>query len=307
LPDEQRRLALADPRCAEPAYEFGNMPFTTVVGTGENLPALSAPSEADIRAAVTVLAAGGAVVSDPRVVRDGRITLELRGDSGSGDEVLRTTSVPGYVLRTGIEAGQGPAPEALRRTYLSPAAVAALGAKTVPDGFVVATAKVPDQAAQDRLAAAVAELPGRGYAVVETGPPTGLPTEALILAAAAIIVALGATFVATGLAAADGRDDLSTLAAIGAAPGVRRTLTLSQAGVIAGLGSLLGTAAGLGTGWAVLAAYNRQFAGLWPREVPYPFTVPGVVLLLLVSIPVIAMLGTGLLTRARLPIERRAD
>ncbi|MEV0716539.1 FtsX-like permease family protein, partial [Asanoa sp. NPDC050611] len=150
-------------------------------------------------------------------------------------------------------------------------------------------------------------LPGKGYATIELGAPTGLPTEILVLAAAAIIVALGATFVATGLAAADGRRDLSTLAAIGAAPSVRRVLTLSQAGVIAGLGSLLGTVAGLGSGWAILASFNRQNAGNWPREIPYPFAVPGVVLLLLVSIPVIAMLGTGLLTRARLPIERRAD
>ncbi|HTF06765.1 MAG TPA: FtsX-like permease family protein [Asanoa sp.] len=310
LTDEQKQQALADPRCQTPAFQFGNLPFTTVVGNGDNLAALSQPSEDDVRAAAQVLAAGGAVVSDPRLVHDGTITLELGGDSGDGtgaEKVFKTASVPGYALRSGVEAGQGVAPMGMQRNYLSPAAVAALGLETVPEGFVISTGRVPDQAAQDKLAASVAELPGRGYASVETGPPTGTPTEALILAAAAILVALGATFVATGLAAADGRRDLSTLAAIGAAPSVRRVLTLSQSGVIAGLGSLLGTAAGLGSGWAILAAYNRQFAGTWPREVPYPFAVPGVVLLLLVSIPVIAMLGTGLLTRARLPIERRAD
>ncbi|GAA1898838.1 FtsX-like permease family protein [Asanoa iriomotensis] len=311
LAPEQKRLALADPRCQTPAFQYGNMPFSTVVGTGDNLAALSAPSQEDVRAAATVLAAGGAVVSDPRLVKDGKVTIEVRGDSGAGDgteKVLKTASVPGYALRTGVEAGQGPASSSMmQRNYLSPAVVAALGLETRPEGFVIATAKVPDQAAQDKLAASVAELPGRGYASIELGAPTGTPTELLVLAAAAIIVALGATFVATGLAAADGRRDLSTLAAIGAAPSVRRVLTLSQAGVIAGLGSLLGTAAGLGTGWAILASYNRQYAGNWPREIPYSFAVPGLVLLLLVSIPVIAMLGTGLLTRARLPIERRAD
>ncbi|MEV4622927.1 FtsX-like permease family protein [Asanoa sp. NPDC049573] len=309
LTDEQKQQALADPRCQAPAFQFGNLPFTTVVGNGDNLGALSQPTADDMRAATQVLAAGGAVVSDPRLVHDGTITLQLGGDSddGTGEKIFKTATVPGYALRSGLEVGQGIAAAGMQRSYLSPAAVAALGLETVPEGFVIATARVPDQAAQDRLAASVAELPGRGYASVETGPPTGTPTEVLILAAAAILVALGATFVATGLAAADGRRDLSTLAAIGAAPSVRRVLTLSQSGVIAGLGSLLGTAAGLGSGWAILAAYNRQFAGNWPREVPYPFAVPGVVLLLLVSIPVIAMLGTGLLTRARLPIERRAD
>jgi putative ABC transport system permease protein len=311
LTDEQEAQALADSRCQTPAFSFGNLPFTTVVGNGDNLATLSQPSEDDVRAAAQVLAAGGAVVSDPRLVHDGTITLELGGNADDGDangeKIFKTANVPGYALRSGVEVGQGVAPEGMQRTYLSPAAVAALGLDTVPEGFVIATGRMPDQAAQDKLAASVAELPGGGYATVETGPPTGTPTEALILAAAAILVALGATFVATGLAAADGRRDLSTLAAIGAAPSVRRVLTLSQSGVIAGLGSVLGTVAGLGSGWAILAAYNRQFAGSWPREIGYPFAVPGVVLLLLVSIPVIAMLGTGLLTRARLPIERRAD
>jgi putative ABC transport system permease protein len=120
------------------------------------------------------------------------------------------------------------------------------------------------------------------------------------------VITLGAAATATGLAAADGRADLSTLAAVGAAPRVRRGLSLSQSGVIAGLGSLLGALAGLGGAIAVLFALNRGYADMWPAPTPYPVTVPwinlGVALLL---VPVVAMLGAGLLTRSRLPIERR--
>jgi putative ABC transport system permease protein len=93
---------------------------------------------------------------------------------------------------------------------------------------------------------------------------------------------------------------------VGAAPRVRRGLSLSQSGVIAGLGSLLGALAGLGGAIAVLFALNRGYADMWPAPTPYPVTVPwinlGVALLL---VPVVAMLGAGLLTRSRLPIERR--
>lgn len=60
--------------------------------------------------------------------------------------------------------------------------------------------------------------------------------------------------------AADGRADLSTLAAVGASPRVRRALSMSQSAVIAGIGSLLGAAAGLGGAIAVLAALNRGLA-----------------------------------------------
>ena len=120
------------------------------------------------------------------------------------------------------------------------------------------------------------------------------------------VITLGAAAIATGLAAAEGRADLSTLAAVGASPRVRRALSLSQSGVIAGLGSLLGVIAGLGAATAVLFALNRAYADLWPAPAPYPIAVPwlnlGVALLV---VPLIAMLGAGLLTPSRLPIERR--
>jgi putative ABC transport system permease protein len=120
-------------------------------------------------------------------------------------------------------------------------------------------------------------------------------------------VTLGAAGIATGLAAADGRRDLSTLAAVGASPRVRRALSLSQSGVIAGLGSVLGVLAGLGAAFAVLSALNQTWADRWPAPRPYPLTVPWQALGIMLAVPLVAMLGAGLLTRSRLPIERRLD
>jgi putative ABC transport system permease protein len=120
------------------------------------------------------------------------------------------------------------------------------------------------------------------------------------------VIALGAAGLATGLAAADGRADLGTLAAVGASPRLRRALSLSQSGVIAGLGSLLGVIAGMGASIVVLHALNQGFAETWPPPSEYPIAVPWLNLgIALVVVPAVAMLGAGLLTRSRLPIERR--
>jgi putative ABC transport system permease protein len=83
-------------------------------------------------------------------------------------------------------------------------------------------------------------------------------------------------------------------------------LSLSQSGVIAGLGSLLGAAAGLSASMAVLFALNQRYADIWPAPTPYRIAVPWLnVGIALLVVPLIAMLGAGLLTRSRLPIERR--
>ena len=75
--------------------------------------------------------------------------------------------------------------------------------------------------------------------------------------------------------------------------------------MIAGLGSFLGAAAGLGAGFVLLAAFNRARADEWPVSTPFPMVMPWWALSVLIVIPVVAMLGAGLLTCARLPIERR--
>nr|MBA2415228.1 ABC transporter permease [Geodermatophilaceae bacterium] len=117
----------------------------------------------------------------------------------------------------------------------------------------------------------------------------------LALLGASVIVVLGATAISTGLAAADGRSDLATLAAVGASPRTRRWLAMSQAAVVAFLGALLGAVAGFVPAAAIVSTLVE-----WPLIVPW--LVLGVVL---IGVPVIAALFAGLFTRSRLPMIRR--
>ena len=190
---------------------------------------------------------------------------------------------------------------------MEPATLAKLGATPKLFGVIATPPAMPTQAQTDALNAGLAKL-GVLNADVETGPGHDNQTIAIILAIAAAVIALGAAAIATGLASVDGRADLRTLGAVGATPRVRRSLALSQSGVIAGLGSLLGAIAGLGAGAAVLFGLNRVYANTWPAPSPYPIEVPWLNLIVsLIAIPAVAMLGAGLFTRSRLPSERRAD
>jgi hypothetical protein len=85
--------------------------------------------------------------------------------------------------------------------------------------------------------------------------------------------------------------------AVGAGPGVRRRLPLSQSGVIAGLGTALGLLAGLGTSTSVLFAYNQALMYQWPGESAYPIALPWYALAVVLVVPLLSMLATGLLTR----------
>ena len=113
--------------------------------------------------------------------------------------------------------------------------------------------------------------------------------------AGAALITLGAAGIATGLAQADARADHATLAAVGATPGLRRTLAASQALAVAGLGTLLGVVAGLVPGLAFIAAVDSLH-----------FSVPWITLAqVLLGIPLVAAGCAWLLTRSRLPLERR--
>lgn len=295
----EQRAANDDPRCAI-SNARGAVMLDALIAGPAAVPALTEATGADLARARATLAAGGALVDDARYLVDGKVTLQVHkaDQDGTMRPEARTLTVPGYAPSTGTPLSTSVyAPELVE--------AARLGAR--PNAILVATDRMPTPAEQDRLAAALRDLDDEALsAMIERRPATPRDPTLLILAAVAGLITLGAAGIATGLAAADSRGDLATLSAVGASPGVRRKLSLSQSGMIAGLGTALGLLAGLGASTAVLFAYNRTLLHHWPREPTYPIGVPWQTVAVVLVVPLVAMLGTGLLTRSRLPIERRA-
>jgi putative ABC transport system permease protein len=254
---------------------------------------LADPAEAERIAGA--LHAGAVVVDDPRFLENGKVTLMVRSGLGR-DAPEQQPTAPGYV-RTKHHG--------TTTSVMTLATARSIGLDRRTIAVLATVTRVPSQEEQDRAQAALSVVSDGMIVDIERGlQPPG--TQLLVLAIVAGVVTLVAAALATGLAATDGRADLATLGAVGASPRMRRMLTLSQAGVIAGLGSLMGAIAGLGASASVLFALNRVYANIWPEPEPLPIVVPwlnvGVALLV---IPLVAMAGSGLLTRSRLPVERR--
>jgi putative ABC transport system permease protein len=293
----EQRSARRDPRCDGAGQRnvyfggfVGSFVMTFVVDPSTVADVFEMPA-GDAGQVSAALRSGAVVVDDPRYLENGRITLAIR--NGPGPDRPPTLSAAGAAM-----------PHRLRTpvALMTEQTATSLGLTSSPLVSVTSTTRMPTVAEEDRLRAAL----GSGiFMFVERGGPSGDP-GLLVLAIVAGVIALVAAAVATGLAAADARADLATLAAVGASPRVRRLLSLSQSGVIAGLGSLLGAAAGLGASTAVLAAFNQGYADIWPAPTPYTIEVPWLNLAVAVLVvPAVAMLGAGLLTRSALPIERR--
>jgi putative ABC transport system permease protein len=294
----EQRAARRDPRCdgvGQTYIYFGGLGFdslTVVIDESAAGAVANLPTE-DVEPVVAALRAGAVVVSDPRMVDNGRVTLTIASFGSDNTRQTRTVSAPGFAV---------PHPLQAPITMMTKATASSLGLKTKSFVVLATTTRMPTTAERDRTQAAVGE---QFPVLVEEGRRTG-SVALLVLAVVAGVITLGAAAIATGLAAADGRADLGTLAAVGASPRVRRMLSLSQSGVIAGLGSLIGAVAGIGAALAILFALNQRYTELWPAPTPYPMAIPWLnVGIALVVVPLIAMLGAGLLTRSRLPIERR--
>jgi putative ABC transport system permease protein len=297
LTTDEARAARRDRRCDNPYLGMGRV----YVDDGTVLAAITDASADDLASATAMLRSGGIVVRDATFVRDGRVTVAIvRGDPTNPDPATwlanaTRMSLPAYALSTGNPGAP---------FVISPSVVAQAGLATQPANMIVDTTRPPTQAEIDRAQLQLEPL--QAFITIEQAWQTDVNILLWILAGAAGIITLGAAAIATGLAAADGRADLSTLAAVGASPRLRRGLSLSQSGVIAGLGSMLGAAAGTGAAVAIVVAMNQRWSDVWPGPplMPITFPWPSLTISLLV-VPLVAMLGAGLLTRSRLPIERR--
>ena len=206
---------------------------------------------------------------------------------------------------------------------VSPAAAEAAGLVTVEEGSYYATDRVPTEAEQQAVNGDLEELANRNgvveapWTVVEDGFDGDTSMELIILSLAAAILALGAAGIATGLAQADSEADLATLAAVGATPRVRRTLSGLQCGLIAAMGVLLGALSGIIPAIALRLADHRSNLQGWERAwddgwdpgvrpelfIELPWTTFGQ---LIVVVPLVACLVATLLTRSRITLARRA-
>lgn len=193
----------------------------------------------------------------------------------------------------------------------------AAGFTTTPLGSYYTTSKMPSGAQRQALASDVATIGTRADVYLERGYTGKDGLVLLVLTLFAGVVTIGAAGIATGLAQTDAEPDLRTLAAIGAAGRVRRTLSGFQCGVIAVMGVVLGSVAGLLPAVALRrgdrhrrwAEYRRAIESGWGNPgVPHvPVAIPwGALATLIVLVPLGAGLLAALVTRSRPELGRRA-
>ncbi|WP_371479650.1 FtsX-like permease family protein [Kitasatospora sp. NBC_00315] len=273
----------------------GASPRASASASASASPSPSAPAAP--RASASPVAAGGVETVAPsptakHVPADGSpLTSRPTVHHLSVDAVLATSSVAGS------------------KAMISPATAAALGLGTAETGSVWLPAKASGSSSIQRASAAVAKVSDGVRFDVERGYRSTTDLITLGLTGFAALVALGAAGIATGLAAADSQRDLTTLAAIGAAPRIRRTLSGFQCGVIAAMGAVLGTICGVVPAVALrkVQALGGAYPGMSPGEaasravVVFPWATMGITLVVL---PLLAVGLATLLTRSRIVLLR---
>ncbi|MEU7063987.1 FtsX-like permease family protein [Streptomyces sp. NPDC046161] len=303
---DQVRALRRDWRCKERQFM---QPRDTVVADEKLLAVLGVNDPG----AVAALRSGQAVSFDRRNSKAGKITLRVITDDarGSGtpgpggepkgvDKVFPAYQAPDTVTGYGIEV------------VLPPGAVKAAGMGTAPFGTYFTLADKPTSAQRQALTGAIDRIGVDALVKIEEGYQGRDSLEILALTIFAGLVTIGAAGIATGLAQADAEADLKTLAAVGAPPRVRRTLSGFQCGVVALMGVALGTAAGLLPAAGLRLTERRALAGLIAHSgsdqaVYAPFAVPWATLGgLLILVPLGAAVLAALVTKSSGALARRA-
>ncbi|NGN67824.1 FtsX-like permease family protein [Streptomyces sp. A7024] len=272
------------------------------------------------RQAYAALERGHAVSFTQRYIKDDRITLAVfkkeqdyynadDGDPDTTKKADRTIPLPAHHLR-GQDEIYGV------NVLLPPAAVTKAGLDHQNFGAYFRTDRLPTDAETQALSSAFNELNVNPILHVEKGYKSDSNNVLLALTLFAALVTLGAAGIATGLAQADAEPDLRTLAAVGAGTRVRRTLSGLQCGLIAAMGVVLGSIAGLIPAIGLrkaeerrkLADYAETLGNGWGGEPHIPIAIPWETLAgLLLVVPLGAALLAALVTRSRIPLLRRGE
>ncbi|WP_432120949.1 ABC transporter permease [Streptomyces sp. S1] len=315
-PDQRRKLITDDWRCKESSHGGIYVDGGLLVGDAKVLQVLGV----DDPGAVKALADGKVVTFDrSQIDKNGTVGLKQITDTAAADKAMeegrpvpgKVSSVPAYLV-PGDKNSYG------LQALITPATAKAAGLSTVPLGVYAATDRLADGEQRQKLDGELAKLGSSIDLHVEEGFANEYGIVLLSLAIFAGLVTIGAAGIATGLAQADAEADLKTLAAVGAPPRVRRTLSGFQCGVVAAMGVVLGSAAGLlpAVGLRLteerdqLRYHEMSVAEGWSADTAppdLPIVVPWETLgLLLVAVPLGAALLAALVTRSRGALARRA-
>ncbi|MFF9635088.1 FtsX-like permease family protein [Streptomyces bacillaris] len=313
--DEHKRL-MNSPACVDEdstTIAFGNDDNKIVVG---DTALLTSYVKLDDPEAAKALAAGTPVLLNSAYAEDGEITLRARHFYNERDKENRALH-PGEARTTTDRLKVYVAPDSYATTpgirmVLPQRTADRLGLHSQETGSVYPLSREPTDA-EEQAADAALERAGN-HAYVWTGSPTEERDDAvvlLILALFAGVVTLGAAAITTGLSKADAEADLTTLSAVGAPPGVRRSLSGFQCLVVALTGVLLGTAAGIVPAVALRLTDLREALKVMradPMESAYtPIVMPWpTIALLALVVPVLAGLLAAALTGSRQKLARRA-
>lgn len=290
-----------DPRCSEFSGGTSRAVWWAgydrpLVDDGTAIALTGLPGAAEAAAA---LADGAVVVNGARDLwADGTVHLTVSlTEERTQETVEQQLVLPGHVVEWEND---------LYRMVLPPTAVeqlTELDVEVVPVGLVAQPVRPLVDEEVAALSRAVRQVED-AEVYVEAPYPRAADYSILAVVGVAAIVGLAATWIAVGLAAAESRADLATLAAVGASPRTRRSVAGAQAGVIAGTGVALGVAAGvlLGVVFVRLQDAQSTFQGNGGWEVVVPWPALGLVL---VGLPSLAVLAAMAVTRSRLPLVRR--
>ncbi|PVC84124.1 hypothetical protein [Streptomyces sp. CS131] len=313
--DEHKRM-MNSPACMDENYTmvaFGTGEHKIVIGGAD---VLDTYVKLDDPAAAKALADGTPVLLNSAYAKNGEVTLKATHLYSDRDEKNRARH-PGKARTTTDRLKVYVAPDRFAATpgirMVMPQKTAErLGLHVEDYGSFYTLGRDATDAEAQAAYAAIDQAGNRAYLMSSNERfRTQDDTILLILALFAGVVTLGAAAITTGLSKADAEADLTTLSAVGAPPGVRRSLSGFQCLVVALTGVLLGTVAGLVPAIA-LRLTDLRAALEKMREDPMQSAYTPIVMpwetvgLLALVVPVLAGLLAAALTSSRLTLARRA-
>jgi putative ABC transport system permease protein len=279
-------------------------PYGVLVGDEKLLTVLGIDDDA----AAAALARGWTVSFDKRNVTMSN-TIEIRLVTGV-EATEKGEDAPGEIKSLPVHQATGVPDTYGASMIVSPTAAEAAGITTVPIGAYFSTDGMPTAEQRQKLENELDKTGAASYLYIEEGYTSKNSIVLLALTVFAGLITIGAAGIVTGLAQADAEADLKTLAAVGAPPRVRRTLSGFQCGVVAAMGVVLGSAAGVLPAVGLRLTEKRQQTAWYKQaladgrevgDLPYvPIVVSWETLaMLLLVVPVGAALLAASVTRSR--------